>query len=196
MLPKPRAKPEAKARAFASRYDADMDISEGIPCTECEGRFFQTWEQLTLHMFRHHGIRMNQLGAWALEQLLFEKWPGLLDDTEGDVEAAGETDARAVAAASSSVPVPDDAEVPEVSPAKRARRFPVRPSVFSDEQQDWIVEQCKAWLGVPLPEPPRSTSGMTRFIHEILERGKNDGKLPQEATSEQVRQSLRKWEPR
>ena len=190
MLPKPRAKPEAKARAFASRYDADMDISEGIPCTECEGRFFQTWEQLTLHMFRHHGIRMNQLGAWALEQLLFEKWPGLLDDTEGDVEAAGETDARAVAAASSSVPVPDDTEVPA---AKRARRVPVRPSVFSGEQQDWIVEQCRPWFGNVLHETPRSTAGMNAFLDEIVQRGKKEGQLPQEATSEQARQCVRKW---
>ena len=72
--------------AFVSRYDADMDISEGIPCTECEGRFFQTWGQLTSHMFRHHGIRINQLGAWAQQQRQFERRPELLDITEDEME--------------------------------------------------------------------------------------------------------------
>ena len=84
MAPKPRAK--AKARAFVSRYDADMDISGGIPCTECEGRTFQTWGQLTLHMFRQHGIRLNELGAWVQQQRTFERRPELLDITEDEME--------------------------------------------------------------------------------------------------------------
>ncbi len=71
---------------FVSRYDSAMSLADGIPCTECENKRFDTWSQCFRHFSETHCVAAEDLGPWANAQYKFERKPELLEISEAELD--------------------------------------------------------------------------------------------------------------